>query len=304
MIRCLHCHAETSNGLALCELCQRFATSALEYLPIYFRNLARWRPGRAGSRPVPGSRVLYDGGQRDAGTGDRISDRLDEAGNALTTWARAFADDRPHFTRPLTLRDAVLSGDLSEEVADDTALVIATLCAAFADRLPSVATLGWAGDFVRDLAHHEEVLRALTPLVPGWYAGPCDRCRTPVHVTPGTTWITCEGCGATSHAGDHREVIIAEARGWIARPKPMAEAIVALVDTEDSAAKVYARIRQWAKRGDLEAHHQLVRDYRWDDDLDRFVVDDVETGHARYRLGDVLALVLRDTRSVVHADAS
>jgi hypothetical protein len=61
MIDCKHCGATTSNGLALCELSQMAAAKSLEFLPVYFRNLARWRPGRAGSRPVPGSRVLYDG---------------------------------------------------------------------------------------------------------------------------------------------------------------------------------------------------------------------------------------------------
>jgi hypothetical protein len=95
MIKCLHCGAETSNGLALCDLCQRAAVINLEFLPVYFRNLARWRPGRAGSRPVPGSRVLYDGEVRGDGTGDRISDRLDETANGLIGWARMLATTGP-----------------------------------------------------------------------------------------------------------------------------------------------------------------------------------------------------------------
>ena len=89
---CDHCHATTTNGLALCELCQRHAHLVLEYLPVYFVNLARWRPGRAGSRPVPGSRVLYDGTIR--ASGDRIQDALDEAGNALTTFGQMLAARR------------------------------------------------------------------------------------------------------------------------------------------------------------------------------------------------------------------
>ena len=105
MITCLHCSAETSNGLALCDLCQRFARDCLTWLPVYFRNLARWRPGRAGSRPVPGSRVLYDGAGRSDGTGDRISDRLDEALMMLTTRARELAGDRPHFPPPMPLEE-------------------------------------------------------------------------------------------------------------------------------------------------------------------------------------------------------
>ena len=91
-MKCHHCGARIDNGLALCELCQRHAHLVLEYLPVYFVNLARWRPGRAGSRPVPGSRVLYDGAVR--ASGDRIQDALDEAGNALVTYARMLDDDR------------------------------------------------------------------------------------------------------------------------------------------------------------------------------------------------------------------
>lgn len=300
MIQCLHCGAETTNGLALCELCQRFVTTSLEYVPIYFRNLARWRPGRSGtSRPVPGSRVLYDGVERSTGSGDRISDRLDEASNALTTWARAFADDRPHFTRPLTLQDAALSGDLSDEVAEDQPLVVATLCKAFANRLPSIATLGWAGEFVRELARHEEVLRGLTDaLIPGWYAGACRHCGASTYVVPGLQWNTCSGCGAYTSAADHLDVILDEARGWLARPKAIAEAIVTLVDTEDSPRRLQNRIWQWAHQGVLTPVHRTARGYAYDADLDRMVVVVENVGHPRYRLGDVLDLVQRNTRAL------
>jgi hypothetical protein len=82
---------------------------------------------------------------------------------------------------------------------------------------------------------------------------------------------------------------------WLARPRPLAEAVVALVDTEESSARLYDRIRQWAKRGDLQAHRRTVRDYEWSDDEKRMVVTDQEVGHARYRMGDVLSLATRDT---------
>jgi hypothetical protein len=289
-MNCLHCGAPTTNGLALCDLCQRKATTDLEFLPVYFRNLARWRPGRAGSRPVPGSRVLYDGERRGDGTGDRISDRLDEAMNTLTTWARALTDDRS-FARPLTYADAVLTGDLSdvaaEQLADDPAVRFAWLCAAFDHHLTTVATLESCGEFVRNLSRHEATLRSLTETsVPGWYAGTCRRrltmedvCGARTYVVPGLTWVTCHACGTTTYARDHLDAVLDEASDWLARPKPMAEALVALLDSEQSVPRLYDRIRKWESLG-------------WLNGVRRLDVDGDPVGPKRYRLGDVLALAL------------
>lgn len=298
MIRCLHCSAETSNGLALCDLCSRQAALYFEFLPVYFRNLARWRPGRAGARPVPGSRVLYDGGEARLGTGDRISDTLDETVTALTTWARAFTQARA-FPRPLTLADAVLRDDLPIELAeilnDDQPTLVAMLCLGLEHHLTSISTTDWCGEFVRDLGEHEARLRGLTEVaVPGWYAGACRGrgCSSSTYVVPGLTWVTCRACGSTTAARDHLDVVIDEAGDWIAKPKQIAEAVVALVDTEMSVPRLYARIRQWAAREELEPIRRTVRGYSWSESAGRFVVADEEVGHARYRLGDVLTKVL------------
>lgn len=312
MIRCLHCHAETSNGLALCDLCRRYVGECLDYLPVYFRNLARWRPGRAGSRPVPGSRVLYDGTTRGAGTGDRISDTLDEALTMLMTSARSLVKDRPGFPRPLTLTDAVLCDDLAtayaDDLNDDRARLAALLCEGFEQHLTSIATTDWCGELVREVGHHEARLRKLTETsVPGWYAGACRqvvgfdsegaavRCEASTYVMPGLTWVRCGRCGASTAARDHLEVVLSEARGWVARPKALAEAVVALVDTEPSVPKLYDRIRQWAKRGDLEAVWRTTRDYAYDADSGRFIVVTATTGQPRYRFGRVLDLALADS---------
>lgn len=311
MIRCLHCGAETSNGLALCELCQRFARSIFETLPVSFANLARWKPGRAGSRPVPGSRVLYDGTVRGSGTGDKISDSLDEVANMLTTRARQLADDRPHLAR---LLDRLAAARSAETITE--AEMVAWLCKGFDRYLTSVSTLDWCGDFVRDLDEHGGRLLTLMPLVPGWYAGGCRqvigfddegaavRCETPTSVIPGLTWVTCDECGATTYARDHLDVVIAEARAAIMRPKALAEAIVALIDTEQSTQRLYTRIRQWVFVGELQPIRHMTRGYQWDDETKRMVVVDEETGHARYRMGDVLDLVLRNTRSLKTSRAS
>lgn len=271
MIHCRSCGAETTNGLALCELCQHKALLDMEYLPVYFRNLARWRPGRAGSRPVPGSRVLYLGEVPEDRTGDRISDRLDEAANMLTTWARTLADDRPYLAK---LLDRLSAARRSEFLDESEA--VAWLCVGFGRYLTSAATLDWCGEFVRDLAHHEEVLRGLTEAaIPGWYAGACRHCTVPTYVVPGLTWVVCQGCGATTSARDHLEVILDEARGWVDRPRLIAGALVALLDGEQSVDRLHDRIRTWEQRGWLEPVRKLD-------------ADGDPTGPKRYRLGDVL----------------
>lgn len=270
MTNCLHCGSETSNGLVLCDLSQTLAARALEMLPVYFRNLCRWRPGRAGGRPVPGSRVLYDGETNVAG--DRVSRALDEAGNAIATWAECVRDDR---------------GVRLPDVADDEARNVTALCRYLAENLTSVGTLDWAGEFVRQIAEHEERLRGLTEdVAPGWYAGGCKRCDSGTYVVPGLTWVTCRGCGATTYARDHLETVLDEAREWVARPKALAEAIVALVDGEQSVHRLHKRISKWGERQQIPAVRKV--------EINDFGVE-VPVGPKRYHLGHVLDLVLART---------
>lgn len=274
MIRCLHCGAETSNGLALCELSQRKVAACLESLPLYFRNLARdRRPGRPnGSLGVSGSWLLQAGDTQ----GSAVQAALAKAMNNLSTWARALNDDRD-----VDLPDAETEAD-----------VFAALCAWFEIHLTSVSTLEWAGQFVRDVARQEAALRELTEeVVPGWYAGLCPQvtgrdmegntyvCSVPTYVIPGLTWVTCAGCGATSHASDHIEVVLGEARDWIARPRPLAETLVALIDGEQSVERLYARIRKWESLG-------------WLAGVRRLDADGDPVGAKMYRLGEVVDLAM------------
>ncbi|WP_418061745.1 hypothetical protein [Pimelobacter simplex] len=268
---CLHCSATTTNGLALCDLSQMQAAKALEFVPVYFRNLARWRPGRAGSRQVPGSRVLWDGEPRD-GASDRVSRALDEAGASIMAWARALADDR----------------SLEIPTADDEAGSVGIACRLLAENLTSVSTLEWAGAFVNELSQHEEMLRLLTEdVVPGWYAGGCTnevnrrRCDSGTYVVPGLTWVTCRACGVTTYARDHLETVLDEARGWVATPIELARAIVALVDSEPSVFRLRKRIGKWGERERIE----VIR---------RLDMDGDPVGPKRYRLGDVLDLLTRE----------
>ena len=257
---CLSCFATTSNGLVLCEACRVRVTVHLDFLPAYFANLARWRPGRAGSRPVPGSREPSSGITE---ADDRVSRALDEVGADIAGWARALADDRC----------------LDLPAQGDEAATFAELCHLLTENLTSIGTLGWAGEFVGAVARNESWLRALTEeVVPGWYAGPCRRCGVSLYVVPELTWVTCPSCSITvnvSKSRDHLDAVLDEARDWVATPKQLAGAIVALVDEETDVESLRKRIAIWGSRDHLAVHRP--HDY----------------AIKRYRLGDVLDLLAR-----------
>ena len=262
MIPCQNCGAECLNGLALCDLCRRAGSTCLEFIPVHFRNLARWRPDRAGGRPVPGSRepriISNNTG------GDKVSRALDEVGNDLVTWARRLEDDR----------------GVQVPANDGEAEQATAICRALDKHLTSISTTDWAGDLVGDLQRIEARLSGLTMrVVPGWYAGACRTCGQPTHVVPGLSWVTCGTCGTTTYAHDHLEVILEEARYWRAGRKQIAGAIVALVDSETSVPKLADRIRKW------EASNWIISTRLLDADGD-------EVGPKRYQMGPVLDLVL------------
>lgn len=273
---CLHCHAVTSNGLALCGACQASAGYSLEFIPVYFRNLARWiRPARSnGSFGAPGQWLL----QRGEGDGNRVTGALSSADNMLSTWARLLGEQRPVGVVPPL--------DMSEEE------VIAWLCSVFDKNLTTIATTEWGGEFVRDLAHHEAQLRRLTQAaVPGWYAGECKQCKTKTYVVPGMSLVSCSGCGTWTYARDHLEQILTEARGWVATPVRLAEALVALLDTEQSVLRLRNRIVQWSKRGRVAAVRTL------DSEGD-------PVGPKRYRLGEVLDRLLAEGETPLDTEST
>jgi hypothetical protein len=282
-MNCLHCHATTDNGLALCQLCQRKATVCLDVLPVYFRNLARWRPPARpnGSLGTSGTWLIKRGDSE----GNQIANALARAANDLSTWARGLEDDR---------------GVVPPVDAETESETVEILCAWLGAHLTSVATLEWVGQFVRDVDRHERALRKLTEAaVPGWYAGACGRriamatpgddgiCGAPTYVVPGLTWVTCASCGSTTYARDHLDTIADEARGWVARPMRLAEAVVALVDTELSIPRLHKRISKWGERAQIEAVDRLgygrelnyageqyaPKRYRFGDVLDRLIAE-------------------------------
>jgi hypothetical protein len=183
--------------------------------------------------------------------------------------------------------DRCIEHPVSGDTDSDT---VAVLCGWLIEHLTTIATLEWCGEFMRDahdaerkqqdkaqgIGYHERQLRGLTETaVPGWYAGACKTCTSPTYVVPGLTWVTCQACGTTTYARDHLDTILEEARDWVATPKRLAEAIVALLDSEQSVEMLRKRIANWGNRGEIRA----IRDRDRDGD---------EVGPRRHRLGDVL----------------
>lgn len=289
MTRCLHCGADSTNGLALCELCRRLAASIFEMLPVYYRNLARQRrPGRPnGSLGITNQWLIVRGETE----GSRILTVLERVVNDLDTWARALTDDR----------------DILPPEQDTETETVAALCGFLETNLTSVATLEWAGQFLREMARHERTLRELTEtVVPGWYAGTCRQvtgrdmegnvftCGSDTFVIPGLTWVTCGSCGATTYARDHLEMVLEEARDWVARPMRIAEALVALLDTEQSIPRLYERIKRWgqADRQKITPIIAMRRAHVFDMATERIVVGLEPVGPARYRFGEVFDMLL------------
>lgn len=294
MIRCQRCGATTSNGLWLCELCLRLGAGIFDMLPVYFRNLARQRrPGRPnGSLGTSGTWLI----RRGETEGSKVTAALERVVNDLDTWARCLTDDR----------------DIRPDRGDTEAETVVALCRFLEANLTSIATLDWAGQFLRDMDRHERTLRALTEsVVPGWYAGTCRQvtgrtmegdvhvCGAELYVVPGLTWVVCQGqlcpthrvrttnepeclrctdgCGATTHASDHLATVLQEASDWTARPKAIAETLVALLDAEPSVPRLYDRIRKWESLG-------------WLASIRRHDAEGDPTGAKMYRLGDVYDL--------------
>jgi hypothetical protein len=198
--------------------------------------------------------------------GDRVSNCLDEAGNDLTTRVRQLADDR----------------GVEVPYAADEINTIRVACWVLDENLVSISTLDWCGDLVTDLRRIETSLRRLSEqVVPGWYAGACRTCETSTYVIPGLTWVTCGGCGAYTYARDHLEVVLTEARAWVAPPMRIAEALVALLDTEMSVPRLHKRISKWGER---KTGRNITAIRKVDADGD-------EVGPKRYRMGEVLDLL-------------
>lgn len=293
-MRCKHCAAELTTGLALCGTCQQTLRVALVNVAAFHTDVLRIKPGervktRGAYQSTPPPRL------EDAH--DPISAVAEGVDNMLGGWCRVLADDRPMAS--VYPKDAVRQ------------------CAWLEDHIATIATLEWAGELLREVMHAERKLQAILDRSDtGWYAGKCGEvlmnervhdgescicechngyacsdpdlcdlevpmiaevvCERGLYVSQGQTWITCPECGKGHDTATKRKEMMAEARDQVAPVSVIARVVVGLMDSEVSVERLTNRIDQWVARKKLH-------------DLGVRVLD----GKPRrvYRLGDVFDLM-------------
>lgn len=272
-LQCLSCGAETTNGLALCERCQRTMTEALVNVAAYFADVDRIRPGqrvkvRSAYRSTPPPAI--------APPRDQNSEALDHVATIVFGWCRNLEDDRPQVrTMPATteLRCGWLEGYSI-----------------------SIATLEWAGECLREMVDCERMLkRILDRTDTGRYVGVCgneigrqefdegevETVTCPRHLyATGDSWIACPECGRNWPADERRDQMLKQARDELAPVRVIARIVVELTD-EPSVEKLTRRIEQWVHRKQLQDYGVRVLD-----------------GKPRrvYRIDDVVRLVLGEVK--------
>lgn len=267
---CLFCTAEVTNGLTLCALCQQTLRVALVNVAAFHSDVLRIQPGERvkvrsayRSTPPPVTAVTFDPVTVAAGYVDAI----------VLGWVTNLVDDRP---------------GIGEPPADT-----AKACGWLESHVPSIATLEWAAELLREMIDCERRLQRLIDRSDtGWYAGACGNeigrewiddeavpvvCQRGLYGTMGTAWVRCPECGRTWNSTQRREVMMREARDEHAPVTVIARAVVGLLDTEPSVERLSARIDQWVSRKRL--HSMGVR-----------VLADGKP-HRVYRIGDVFDLL-------------
>lgn len=267
---CKWCQAEVTNGLALCELCQRTLATACVNVAAYFADVDRIRPGqrvkvRSAYRSTPPPSLEP--------APDKISEALDYASAIVWGWCVNLADDRPG--------------------VPDMPASTERRCAWLEAHVVSIATLEWAGECLREMLDCERLLRRILDRADtGWYAGVCGNeigreyidgeviplaCERHLYGTQGSAWVCCPECGRTWDASSRRDAMIRDARDEHAPVSVIASAVVGLVDGEHSVERLANRIDQWVSRGKLQS-------------LGVRVLADGKP-HRVYRIGDVFDLL-------------
>lgn len=240
--KCNHCGADQSNGLSLCAACQQTLRVALVNVASFHTDALRIQPGQRvkvrsayQSTPPPITAVTFDPVTVAAGYVDVI----------VFGWCENLSDDRPGI------------GQAPTETA--------RACGWLESHVPSIATLDWGGEIVREMLECEQRLQRLIDRSDtGWYAGLCGNelgrevdelgetvpllCERNLYGTQGSAWVRCPECGRTWNAGDRREAMIREARSEVAPVRVIARIVVGLVDGESSEERLTRRIERWIDR--------------------------------------------------------
>lgn len=267
---CLHCTASVTNGLGLCERCQQTLRMSLVNVAAFHTDVLRIKPGEQvkvrgayQSTPPPSDQPAFD----------KISATLDYVSSIVFGWVRNLEDDRPGI----------------EPAPRDTSL----RCGWLEEFVPSIATLGWGGEIIREMLECEQTLqRILDKADTGWYAGICGNevgretdedgevwplyCPRNLYGTQSATYVRCPECGRQWQTAERREVMRREAREEVAPVRVIARIVVGLMDGEVSVERLTRRIEKWIDRKVLK-------------DLGTRVLD----GKPRkvYNLGEVFDLV-------------
>jgi len=269
-VTCVHCGAAT-NGVVLCARCVTTTAAALTNVASHHTALfslgspapVRRRTGMAdptgnavGSRPPS----------------DSIETAAAETTTMLVGWTRALVDDRG---------------------VQPPANNVSAMAAFLTKHLASIATLGWAGELLRQALDFERRLQRLVSRNQGhWYAGICgaptgegmdDWCPADLFVRPGERYVRCRACGAHWSVDQRRAAVIEEARDALLPVAVIARAAVSLLGEETSQQRLEARLRQWVKRGQL-------------DDYGVRVLAPGQQPRRVYRLGEVMDLLARQTK--------
>lgn len=271
---CKWCQADVTNGLALCARCQTTLSTACVNVAAYFADVDRIRPGqrikvRSTYRSTPPPGLIPQT--------DPIAEALDYVASIVWGWCENLCDDRPVGAMPATTERR---------------------CGWLESHIPSIATLEWAAECLRELLDCERRLRRILDKADtGWYAGMCGNeigreevdgetvqltCERHLYGTAGTSWVRCPKCGRTWDSAARREVMLREAREFHAPVTVIASAVVGLVDGEHSVQRLANRIDQWVSRKKLH-------------DLGVRVLADGKP-HRVYRLGDVFDLLGLETQ--------
>lgn len=266
-LKCLHCEAAT-NGVVLCKRCRTTLTIALQNVGSYHADLfslgatIRVTGRRSGTSDPTGASVNAFRGE------PPVERAAAEATTILVAWVRALLDDRPGLTCP----------------ADSVAATSEFLRA----NIPSIVTLEWAGEFMRQMLELEGSLHGIVSRGQGatWSAGICgartgaevdDWCPHDLVVKPGQRYVRCGACGHSWPVGERRKRIIEEAREKLLPVSTIAKVAVTLLDGEPSVQRLEARLNKWVERGQLEDYgvrvlthgQQPRRVYRLGDVMDK-----------------------------------
>lgn len=289
-MKCTKCTADVTNGVALCARCQQTLTEALVNVASYYADADRIQPGQRVkvrsayvSTPPPSVDPVPDA----------VSEATDYVDTIVLGWVRNLEDDRPGIDKP---------------PAHTT-----TACAWLEHHLPTIVTLEWAGECLREMLDCERMLRRILDRADtGWYAGKCGNelapershdgftcgcdchhdgdcnldcgdsptieaivCPRGLYASTSSNWVRCPECGHTWQVDQRRDVMMQEASDELAPVRVLARVVIGLTD-ELSEERLTRRIEKWIERGQLHDYGVRVLDGR---------------PRRVYRIGDVVKLV-------------